>query len=62
MIPNMAKLERLLNEKKQAAAASGGTKKSNLFIQSASLRLGDDGPVVDLAPDLVLPSSPAYYR
>ena len=64
MIPDMEKLNRLLNEKRsEATALSSGAsgKKKGLFIQSASLRVGE-GPAVDLDPELILPSSPAYYR
>lgn len=65
MIPNLEKLNRVLHGKRMESAKSesgGSKKKSNLFIQAATMRLGDDGPVISLEPELILPSSPAYYR
>ena len=63
MIPNVEKLNRILLGRKAAAATAGsGAAKKGLFIQSASIRLGEDGPVVALDPEKILPSSPAYYR
>ena len=72
MIPNIEKLNRLMNVKRKeeqenqiGKGGSGGRSASKgLFIQSAYLQLGDseDAPRVDLDPELVLPSSPAYYR
>jgi hypothetical protein len=65
MIPNMAKLNRLLNEKttQQAANQVGGKRKSGIFIQEAYIKSSAfDDVLVELDPELILPSSPAYYR
>ena len=64
MIPNIEKLNRLMNLKRKEQESSGGKNVGKkFFIQSAFLQLGDDnGPRVDLDPELILPSSPAYYR
>jgi ribosomal protein L1 len=65
MLPNIDKLNRLLQEKATAAAvaSSGSTKKKGLFIQEAFIRSTiDPDVVIELDPELILPSSPAYYR
>ena len=64
MIPNIEKLNRLMNVKrKEQQQAQGPAAAKGLFIQSAFLQLGnEDGPKVELDPELILPSSPAYYR
>jgi hypothetical protein len=64
MIPDIEKLNRLMNIKRKEQGQSEGPAAANgLFIQSAYLQLGnEDGPKVDLDPELILPSSPAYYR
>jgi large subunit ribosomal protein L1 len=63
MIPNLEKLAKILNEKKRESSSlgTGNGKKKGLFIQSATIQVGD-GPAVQLDPELILPSSPAYYR
>ena len=60
LLPNAEKLNRILG--RQSTVGASAKKASGLFIQSASLRLSDEGPVVSLDPEKVLPSSPAYYR
>jgi ribosomal protein L1 len=61
MIPNMAKLNRLLNEKTNNQQQSAKTK--GIFIREAFIKssLSDD-VIVELDPELILPASPAYYR
>jgi large subunit ribosomal protein L1 len=61
MLPNVAKLNRLLNEKTKTETGNSGGRKKSLFIQEAFVKSGDD-VVVELEPEMVLPSSPAYYR
>ena len=64
MLPNMDKLNRILNQKAAAAAANTGGKRKpgGLFIQEAFIKTQDTDVVVELDPELILPSSPAYYR
>jgi len=69
MLPNIEKLNRLLHlkekESSSSTASSGGfSKGKGLFIKSAYLQLGneDNCARVDLDPERILPSSPAYYR
>ena len=63
MIPNIDKLNKILLEKRTSEKSnSQGKKASNLFIQAATIRLGDDGPTINLDPETILPSSSAYYR
>lgn len=62
MLPDAARLSRLLGK---TVAKTGSPKKQSLFVQSATLQieLGNAEPlVVQLDPDQILPTSPAYYR
>jgi hypothetical protein len=61
MLPNIEKLNKLLRVKAETTAKPGSKTGAGLFIKSAYLQLGD-GPRIDLDPERILPSSPAYYR
>jgi ribosomal protein L1 len=66
MLPDAAKLSRLLSvREKTTKTGDAKSKNSNLFIQTASVGIelpSGESLTVDLNPELILPTSPAYYR
>jgi large subunit ribosomal protein L1 len=61
MIPNVNRLNKLLKKKQSVENVSSGGKRTG-FILSATMQCGEDGPVIQLDPEKIMPSSPAYYR